>query len=165
MHTTGYWKHIWNPISWTLIVDDFGFKYTNKRHVDELLKIMSQWYVMKMDWEGTSFGGITLKWNYKVERQVELYLPGYIDKILARFRHPQPKIPQDPQICCIIFIPFLSRRGDSLGDGGAGVVHVNFVGGTGCGESCGLFGWGWRNRSRIFSMYPGRETSTHRSPS
>ena len=66
-HTPGYWKHLWKPISWTLIVDDFGFKYTNKRHVDELLKIMSQWYVMKMDWPGTSFGGITLKWNYDGE--------------------------------------------------------------------------------------------------
>ena len=49
-HTPGYWKHLWKPISWTLIVDEFGFKYTNKRHVDKLLKIMSQWYVMKMDW-------------------------------------------------------------------------------------------------------------------
>ena len=58
-----------------MIVDDFGFKYTNKRHVDELIKIMSQWYVMKMDWEGTSFGGITLKWNYEGERWVELSLP------------------------------------------------------------------------------------------
>ena len=78
-----------------MIVDDFGFKYTNKRHVDELLKIMSQWYVMKMDWPGTSFRGITLKWNYDSERWVELSLPGYIEKILARYRHPRPKIPQD----------------------------------------------------------------------
>ena len=59
-HTPGYWKHIWKPISWTLIVDGFGFNYTKKRHVEELLKIISQWYVIKMDWKGTSFGGITL---------------------------------------------------------------------------------------------------------
>ena len=94
-HTPGYWKQIWYPISWTLIFDDFGFKYTNKRHVDELLKIMSQQYVMKMDWEGTSFVGITLKWNYEGELWVELSLPGYIDKILARFCHLQPKRPQE----------------------------------------------------------------------
>ena len=50
---------------------------------------------MKMDWEGTSLGGITLKWNYEGDPWVELSLPGYIEKILARFRHPQPKIPQD----------------------------------------------------------------------
>ena len=76
-------------------MDDFGFSYTNKRHVDKLLKIMSQWYVMKMDCKGTIFGGIILKWNYEGERCVELSLLGYIDKVLARFRHPQQKIPQD----------------------------------------------------------------------
>ena len=56
---------------------------------------MLQWYVMKMDWGGTSFRGITLKWNYDGEKWVELSLPGYIEKILARFCHPQPKRPQD----------------------------------------------------------------------
>ena len=94
-HTPGYWKHLWKPISWMLIVDDFGFKYTNTRHMDELLKITSQWYIMKMDWPGTSFGGITLKWNYDGERWVELSFPGYIQKILTRFRHPQLKRPHD----------------------------------------------------------------------
>ena len=77
-----------------MIVDDFGFNCTNKQHVDELFKILSQWYVIKMDWEGKSFGGITLKWNYEGEQWVELSLPGYIDKVLARFRHPLPKRPQ-----------------------------------------------------------------------
>ena len=90
-HTPGYWKHIWKPISWTLIFDYFGFSYTNKRHVVELLKMMSQWYVMKMYWKGTSFGGITLKWNYEGKRWVELSLPGYIDKVLARFLPPPAK--------------------------------------------------------------------------
>ena len=73
-HTPGYWKNIWKPIIWTLIVDYFGLKYTNKQHVDKLLKIMSQCYVMKMDWEGTSFRGITLKWNYEGERWLKLFL-------------------------------------------------------------------------------------------
>ena len=76
-------------------MDAFGFNYTKKRHVDELLKIMSQWYVMKMDWKGTNFGGITLKWNNEGELWVELSLPGYIDKVLALFCHPQTKRPQD----------------------------------------------------------------------
>ena len=66
--------------------------------MDELLKLMSQWYVMKMDWGGTSFRDITLKWNYDGERWLELSLPGYIEKILARFCHPQPKRPQDSHI-------------------------------------------------------------------
>ena len=62
----------------------------------------------------------------------------------------------DPQICCILFIPFSSRRWDFSGDGGDSVVSANFVGGAGCGKSCSLFGWVWRNRARVFSIYPGR---------
>ncbi len=27
--TPGYWRHDWRPISFTLVVDDFGVKYTN----------------------------------------------------------------------------------------------------------------------------------------
>ena len=81
-HTPGYWRHLWKPISWILIVDDFGIKYTNKKDIDKLLGIMGKWYKMKTDWEGLSFGGITLKWNYHGERWVELSLPGYIKKVL-----------------------------------------------------------------------------------
>ena len=28
--TPGYWKHEWRPISFTLVVDDFGVKYIGK---------------------------------------------------------------------------------------------------------------------------------------
>ena len=55
-----------------------------------------------------------------------------------------------PQICCILFIPSSSRRGDLLGAGGAAVVCVNFVGGAGCGESCGLFGVGMAKSCQNF---------------
>ena len=61
LHTLGYWRHIWKPISWTLIVDDFGTKYTNKKGIEEFLTIMGKWYTMKTDWQGKSFGGITLE--------------------------------------------------------------------------------------------------------
>ena len=46
----------------------------------------------------------------------------------------------DPQFFFLLFIPFSSRRGDLSGDGGAGVILVDFFGGAGCGESCGIFG-------------------------
>ena len=32
-HTPGLWKHIARPISFTLVVDDFGIKYVGKEHV------------------------------------------------------------------------------------------------------------------------------------
>ncbi|KAL7477007.1 hypothetical protein ACHAW6_002827 [Cyclotella cf. meneghiniana] len=33
-HTPGLWKHISRPISFTLVVDDFGIKYVGKEHAD-----------------------------------------------------------------------------------------------------------------------------------
>ncbi len=31
--TPRYWKHEWQPISFTLVVDDFGIKYIGKEHL------------------------------------------------------------------------------------------------------------------------------------
>jgi hypothetical protein len=36
-HTRGLWKHISHPISFTLVVDDFGVKYVGKQHADHLV--------------------------------------------------------------------------------------------------------------------------------
>ena len=30
-HTPGLWKHFWRPIQFTLVVDDFGVKYTRRK--------------------------------------------------------------------------------------------------------------------------------------
>ena len=38
--TPGLWKHDNKPISFTLIVDDFGVKYTNKKDAQDLMKIL-----------------------------------------------------------------------------------------------------------------------------
>ena len=35
--TPGFWMHAWRPISFTLVVDDFGVKYINKDDVAHLL--------------------------------------------------------------------------------------------------------------------------------
>ncbi len=35
--TPGYWKHDWRPISFTLVVDDFGVKYINKTDINHLI--------------------------------------------------------------------------------------------------------------------------------
>jgi hypothetical protein len=40
--TPGYWHHEWCPISFTLVVDDFGMKYINKTDVDHLTSVLSQ---------------------------------------------------------------------------------------------------------------------------
>jgi hypothetical protein len=50
--TPGYWKHEWGPISFTLVVDDFGVKYIGKEHAMHLIKILKEHYEVEEDWEG-----------------------------------------------------------------------------------------------------------------
>jgi hypothetical protein len=42
--TPGYWKHKWRPISFTLVVEDFGIKYIGAEHVQHLLQVLRQDY-------------------------------------------------------------------------------------------------------------------------
>ena len=50
--TPGYWKHKWHPISFTLIVDNFGVKYIGKEHIMHLIKVLKEHYKVEEDWEG-----------------------------------------------------------------------------------------------------------------
>jgi hypothetical protein len=90
--TPGYWQHDWQPISFTLVVDDFGVKYVNKDDVEHLISSLSQDYTIDTDWEGTRYLGITLHWDY-LQRKVHLSMPGYIENALIRFGHKKPDKP------------------------------------------------------------------------
>ena len=46
-------------------------------------------YRITTDWTGSLYCGITLKWDYD-KGTVELSMPGYIQKALQRFQHPNP---------------------------------------------------------------------------
>jgi hypothetical protein len=47
--TPGYWKHKWQTISFTLVVDDFGFKYIGAENVQHLLQVLRQHYDIEED--------------------------------------------------------------------------------------------------------------------
>ena len=72
--TPGLWTHDWRPISFSLIVDDFGVKYVGKEHADNLIKILEENYVVDKDWEGKKYCGISLDFEY-TKRQVLLSMP------------------------------------------------------------------------------------------
>jgi hypothetical protein len=52
------------PISFTLVVDDFGVKYVSKEHVDHLIWCIKQKYQLTGDWTGNLYCGIKLNWDY-----------------------------------------------------------------------------------------------------
>jgi hypothetical protein len=91
--TPGYWTHSWRPITFTLVVDNFGVKYINKDDVEHLLEALKKDYACNTDCDGTRYLGLSLNWDYK-ERNVHLGMPGNIEKALARFGHKSPSKPQ-----------------------------------------------------------------------
>ena len=60
--TPGLWKHEWRPITFTLVVDDFGVKYVGKEHVQHLIAALQSLYPkISIDWSGSLSCGLTLR--------------------------------------------------------------------------------------------------------
>ena len=94
-HTPGLWRHQWQPITFCLIVDDFGVKYVGREHADHLIQCLHNHYKeIDIDWAGKRFCGIHLIWDY-TNRTCDLSMPGYVDHALHKFQHPTPKKLQD----------------------------------------------------------------------
>ena len=91
--TTGLWRHRWRPISFVLIVDDFGLKYVGKRHAKHLLASLQKNYKVTTDWSGSKFAGIDIEWDYN-KRTCRLSMKNYIDELLIKYEHPKPRKPQ-----------------------------------------------------------------------
>ena len=90
MHTIGLWKHKWRPITFTLVVDDFGIKYEGKEHDENLLQCLNKHYEkITVYWTGNLYCGIHLTWNYE-QQWVDLQMTDYISNMLQRFKNLIP---------------------------------------------------------------------------
>jgi hypothetical protein len=87
--TPGLWKHKSRPLTFTLVVDDFGVKYERKEDVDHLIASIKSTYKLTKDWTGTLYCGISLEWDY-TNRTVDISMPGYIKKKLQEYSHVLP---------------------------------------------------------------------------
>ena len=85
-HTPGLWRHVTRPISFSLVVDNFGVKSVGKRHAQHLIDTLKKWYQL-------IYCGINLDWNYE-ERYLDISIWSYIKKVLTRFGHTKPDKPQ-----------------------------------------------------------------------
>ena len=66
--TPGQWQYQTRPISFTLVVDDFGIKYTNEDDINHLFKAIKEKYPLKIDWTGAKYVGINLDWDYEKKK-------------------------------------------------------------------------------------------------
>ena len=92
--TPGFWTHSWRPISFTLVVDDFGVKYAGKEHADYLVRVLKEHYEIIEDWEGKKYIGLMFYWYY-IKRQVHVSMTGYVYMALIQFKYRTPKRKQD----------------------------------------------------------------------
>eukprot|EP00957_Ditylum_brightwellii_P159418 12135291-Ditylum_brightwellii.AAC.1 len=59
-HMPGLWQQTTRNIRFTLVVDDYWVKYTNKEDVHRLLQALRDKYTVSEDWKGTLYYGLTL---------------------------------------------------------------------------------------------------------
>jgi hypothetical protein len=92
-HTHGLWKHDTRPISFSLVVDDFGVKYVGREHAEHLMECIKNNYNISSNWKGSPYCGLTLEWDYK-NHTVDLSMPVYIKAALHKYQHAAPTRPE-----------------------------------------------------------------------
>ena len=91
--TPGLWKHVWRPITFNLVVDDFGIKVEGNNHANHLVSTLKKHCDITVDWKGELFIGIKRKWDYD-KRTLDTHIPNFVPKSLHKYQHAKPKRPQ-----------------------------------------------------------------------
>ncbi len=77
-------RHASRPVSFTLVVDDFGIKYNGVENLNHLLDTLRSLYDITLDMKGSKYIGININHD-KEKKIITLSMPGYIKNALARF--------------------------------------------------------------------------------
>jgi hypothetical protein len=127
----GLWKHVTQPISFTLVVDNFGMIYVNKGDVNHLIQCLKKKYELTEDWDGNFYCGIKLNWNYN-DCTLDILMPGCIIKHLQKYKHailakPQhcPYTPQPQQYGSKVQWPLPVDTSPPLSN--ADIKHIQWV--------------------------------------
>ena len=134
-NTTGLWKHTTRQTTFALCVDDFGVKYFSREDADHLINALRSTYNITIDWTGSLYCGLTLKWNY-AEGWVDIYMPEYVIRALTKFNHPAPTKPQHAPHAWVEPIYGLRRQQSPTTTTDAplldakGTIHVQGIAGT-----------------------------------
>jgi hypothetical protein len=63
--SAGLWQHNTCDITFCIVVDDFGVKYTNKEDAKHLLASLQACnYKLSTDWTSSCYCGLTVQWDY-----------------------------------------------------------------------------------------------------
>jgi hypothetical protein len=92
-HKHGIWTHDTCPISFSLVVDDFGVKYISHEHDEHLMACIKKNYNIYSNWNGGAYCGLTLDWDYK-KRTEDVSMTEYIKSALHKYQHAAPARPK-----------------------------------------------------------------------
>ncbi|CAJ1934140.1 unnamed protein product [Cylindrotheca closterium] len=87
--TAGLWKDTTSDLMFSLVVDDFGVRYTAKSNIERLITVLQGKYKTSVDWTGSRYIGMQIDWDYE-NGTVDISMPGYVERALQRFTHPAP---------------------------------------------------------------------------
>jgi hypothetical protein len=76
--------HTTRPISFTLVVDDFGVKYNDINDVHYLVHALQEKYELHIDLTGSKYIGVTLDWDYEANTLTPS-MPNYVAAGIQRF--------------------------------------------------------------------------------
>ena len=93
--TKGLWTHKHNSISFVLVVDDFGIKYTKEADLQHFLQALQARYTISIDKTAKNFVGMTLDWNYE-NKTIDISMPEYISSLLKNIKHSKHTIEHAP---------------------------------------------------------------------
>jgi hypothetical protein len=96
--------HATNGITFVLVVDDFDIEFRTTAGRDHLLATLRLQYQITVDEAGAQYLGMTIKHD-KAAQTISIRMPGYIEKVLAKFKHlltgrgsaPTPAVYHAPQ--------------------------------------------------------------------
>jgi hypothetical protein len=85
-HAPGLWTHSTRDITFSLVVDDFSIKYTNRDDAVHLLTALEEMYTVTTDCTGSFYLAMTLNWD-NIHSTIDISMPGYVAKALECFQH------------------------------------------------------------------------------
>ena len=78
-------RHPTNGVTFVLVVDDFGVKFTNPEGRDHFLDTLRALYQITVDAKGSQYLGMAIVHD-KIRQTISISMPGYIARVLEQFK-------------------------------------------------------------------------------
>jgi hypothetical protein len=90
-------RHETRDIAFTLVVDDFGIKFSHSEDATHLLDTLRELYTITVDESGSKYVGLTIKHDRQA-KTLTISMPNYIKQALVRFGIDTPKTMTDSPV-------------------------------------------------------------------